>query len=188
MEPGRVPRQFLQPTDIVAQEWSILNTRWHFHWDYKHDGVKANNRSNHALLLLQVELKRVQLKFISNNGLIWNEPRLLHRREDVLLVTALLLNLLNLLGGWPLARRVHHTGHSRARHWAVTVSGGTHGWSLWSHTARRRHSWSLRRKMSIFLMKHISHQSQVNAHTVQPLILKLLSQAFKHNHDSSTHL
>lgn len=64
----------------------------------------------------------------------------------LLLVAILLLNLLNLLGGGPLARRVHHARHYRARHWAIAVSWGGHGWSLRGHTAGWRHAWSLHRE------------------------------------------
>lgn len=64
----------------------------------------------------------------------------------LLLVAILLLNLLNLLGGGPLARRVHHARHHRARHWAIAVSWGSHGWSLWGHTAGWRHARSLHRE------------------------------------------
>lgn len=76
----------------------------------------------------------------------------------LLLVAILLLNLLNLLGGGPLARRVHHARHHRARHWAIAVSRGAHGWSLWGHTAGWRHARSLHReykKKIIFFHKKI---------------------------------
>lgn len=79
------------------------------------------------------------------------------REEDLLLVAVRLLHLLNLLGGGPLTRRVHHARHHRARHWAVSVSWGAHGWSLWVHAAWRRHAWSLHkeyRKNVFFFLSH----------------------------------
>lgn len=54
----------------------------------------------------------------------------------LLLVAVLLLNLLDLLGGRPLARGVHHPwSHDGARHGAVAVPWGAHGRALGCHAA-----------------------------------------------------
>lgn len=68
----------------------------------------------------------------------------------LLLVAILLLNLLNLLGGGPLTRWVHHTRHHGARHGAIAVSWGSHGRSLRGHTAGWRHARSLHREIFFF--------------------------------------
>lgn len=66
----------------------------------------------------------------------------------LLVAVLLLLNLLNLLGGRPFTRRVHHTRHPGTRHRAAAVSWGAHGRSLWGHTAGWRHARSLHREDS----------------------------------------
>lgn len=88
----------------------------------------------------------LKLKILEPFQLI-TEPRLRDilsmMMDDLLLVSVLLLHLLNLLGGGPLTRRVHHARHHRARHWTVAVPWGAHGWSLRCHTIGWRHAGSL---------------------------------------------
>lgn len=105
------------------------------------------NGAMHVYLIQELSRIRMACFYLSRNILCdpsLGRARLLqHKTSNLLLVAILLLDLLNLLRGWPLPRWIHHPGHHRARHGTVAVSWGAHGWPLGSHTAGWGHAWSL---------------------------------------------
>lgn len=102
-----------------------------------------------------------------------------NKRPDLLLVAILLLDLLNLLWGWPLPRWIHHPGHHGARHGTVAVSWGAHGWPLWSHTAGWGHAWSLQwMHAKISFIRCSNHQQDGSKKRGSDIVLKLTIQCF----------